>query len=493
MKARKILLLFAIVIATLLALTYLFPRNGITVGSLTLRFPTLHSLVERTDVANTEIVNDTATGQMTLEDSIAFYRKLIDSSALRFWLPEPHYFDDFWQSATKARKQKRTIRILHYGDSQIELDHISSRLRANMQRRYGGGGPGMLPFHTTTPTMTVRQSNSGDLIHLASFGDSLAVRSRGNYGLMMQCFRLEGGSATVTVRSANSNRVDDAAKNFERVQLVANNRGGLVAAFTNLKNKKESQQKNAPQGVGSLMWRTDTVTNGIRLHVSGNADLYAITIDADSGGIAVDNIPMRGCSGQQFTLVNEQLLTAAYATLDIGMIILQFGGNTVPYLKDSKDISTYCRSIAKQIAYVHRCCPKAKLLFVGPSDMSKRIRGEVQTYPIIPELIDSLAATATANGAAYWSIYHAMGGLNTMPQWTRQGLAGNDYIHFSQKGADKMGDLLAEAFDNSHSLYILEQRWAQLQPKAEKKAIQKSKAKTNRKARNSRRKRGGGR
>ena len=202
---------------------------------------------------------------------------------------------------------------------------------------------------------------------------------------------------------------------------------------------------------------------------------------------------MRGCSGQQFTLVNEQLLTAAYAPLDIGMIILQFGGNTAPYLKDSKDISTYCRSIAKQIAYVHRCCPKAKLLFVGPSDMSKRIRGEVQTYPIIPELIDSLAATATANGAAYWSIYHAMGGLNTMPQWTRQGLAGNDYIHFSQKGADKMGDLLAEAFDNSHSLYILEQRWAQLQPKAEKKAIQKSKAKTNRKARNSRRKRGGDR
>ena len=53
--------------------------------------------------------------------------------------------------------------------------------------------------------------------------------------------------------------------------------------------------------------------------------------------------------------------------------------------------------------------------------------------------------------------------------------------------------LMSEGPTNSHSLYILEQRWAQLQPKAEKKNIQNSKAKTNRKARNSRRKRGGGR
>ena len=460
MKAHKILLIFTTVISSLLALTYVFPRNGVSVAGLDLRYPTLHSLVESRESGTMEFDEELAPEHMGLHDSLDYYRRLVDSSSLRFWLPEPHYLDAFWQAAEQARGQKRTIRIMHYGDSQIEMDHISSRLRAYMQRNYGGGGPGMLPFQTITPNMTVRQSTSGDLVHLASFGDSLTVRSRGNYGLMMQCFSLRGGSATMTVRSANNSRVDDAAKRFEHVRLVANNRGSLVADCVNLRSRKDTRHKQAPQGVGALVWHTDTVTDGIRLHVSGNADLYAVTIDADEGGVAVDNIPMRGCSGQQFTLVNEKLLTQAYATLDVGMIILQFGGNSVPYLKDTKSISTYCRSLAKQIAYVHQCCPNAKLLFIGPSDMSKRIHGELQTYPIIPELIDSLAATATANGAAYWSIYHAMGGHNSMPQWTRQGLAGNDYIHFSQKGADKMGDLLAEAFDNSHRLYRLEKRWA---------------------------------
>ena len=464
MKANRILIIFAAVIATLYMLSLVFPGDGITVGNLNLRFPTLHSLVEKKGDDMALFEPQTDPGKMQVEDSISYYRKLIDSSELRFWLPDPHYLDDFWQTVEQAHSQHRTVRILHYGDSQIEMDHISSRLRAYMQKTYGGGGPGMLPFRTITSTMTVRQSNSGNLIHLASFGDSLAVRSRGNYGIMMQCFRLEGGNATVTVKNANSSRVDSAAKRFEHVRLLANNRSGLVAEFTDLRNKKESRGQSAPHGVSSLVWNTDTVTDGIRLHVSGSADLYAITIDADYG-VTVDNIPMRGCSGQQFTLVDEEMLTAAYGALDVGMIILQFGGNSVPYL-NSKSISTYCRSIAKQIAFLRQCCPNAKVLFIGPSDMSKRIKGELQTYPVIPELIDSLAATAVANGAAYWSIYHAMGGNNSMPQWTRQGFAGNDYIHFSQKGADYMGDLLSEAFDNSHTLYRLEKQYEELLQKA---------------------------
>ena len=144
--------------------------------------------------------------------------------------------------------------------------------------------------------------------------------------------------------------------------------------------------------------------------------------------------------------------------MDIGLIILQFGGNSVPYLKTSKQVSTYCQNLGRQIDHIRLCCPSAKVLFIGPSDMSTRLKGQLQTYPIIPELIDSLAATATAHGAAFWSIYHAMGGHNSMPEWSRQGLAGQDYIHFSQRGADLMGDRLSQALDNSYRLYLLERK-----------------------------------
>ena len=137
-----------------------------------------------------------------------------------------------------------------------------------------------------------------------------------------------------------------------------------------------------------MVWQLDSATTHVRLSVNGNADLYGVLVD-DGPGVAVDNIPMRGCSGQQFTLSPEDKLTAAYAQMDIGLIILQFGGNSVPYLKTSKQVSTYCQSLGRQIDHIRLCCPKAKVLFIGPSDMSTRLKGQLQTYPIIPELIDS--------------------------------------------------------------------------------------------------------
>jgi hypothetical protein len=361
-----------------------------------------------------------------------------------------------------------------------------------MQQTYGGGGPGMIPFQTITPSFSIRQSGSGELVHLASFGDSLAVRSKGDYGPMMQCFRLSSGEGATTVKSSTSSHADSRIKQFSRIRLIYNNRGGMNVDFSTLKGKKEKRHASVSQnGIASTDFVLDTATSAFHLAVNGTADLYCILVD-DSCGVAVDNIPMRGCSGQQFTLVGEKMLSEAYSQMDIGMIILQFGGNSVPYFKDTKSISTYCKSIGKQIDHVRKSCPNAKVLFIGPSDMSHRTRGEMQTYPILPELIDSLAATATAHGAAYWSIYHAMGGWNSMLQWSRQGLAGSDYIHFSQKGADLMGDNLAKAFDNCHVLYHLDKRLQEQQQK--KSQIEKSRAEKSHKAKprsKHKRKRGG--
>ena len=458
MKPGRILLFIACVIAALASLGAVFPDDGVEVAGRHIGFTSLSSMVA--DRQQVTIENSTAEPpeMNQLRDSVAYYRSLVTDGDLRFWQPNEHYLDAFWRSVERARREGRTVRILHYGDSQIEMDHISSCLRSHLQQRFGGGGPGMVPFRTITPSMTIRQGTYGDLAHLASFGDSTVHRSRGDYGPMMQSFRLGGGTAGTTLRAAQSKSVDDRAKRFSRITLIFNNRGHRMGVdLTDRQHKANYPQQALDAGIGSLSWALDSATNNVKLGVSGNADLYCVLLD-DGAGVAVDNIPMRGCSGQQFTLVGADKLSAAYAQMDVGLIILQFGGNSVPYIKTSKQISNYCISLGKQIDHLRQCCPNAKILFVGPSDMSTRLRGQLQTYPVIPELIDSLAATAVSHGAAYWSIYHAMGGHNTMPEWTRQGLAGQDYIHFSQRGADLMGDRLCQALDNSYSLYRLNRR-----------------------------------
>lgn len=462
MKVGKIAIFFACIIAALAVICTYFPSDGITVGGHSFYLPTIHDLAEANkpveEITIEETIEDTIPAEVAeLADSIVYYQGQTDSSDTRFWLPDSTFFDAFWMAAEGAVDNDRVVRILHYGDSQIEMDRMSAQLRSYMQQTFGGGGPGMIPYHTIIPTYAVHQSTSGNLTHLSSFGDSTVTRSRGNYGPMMQCFRMDG-QTTLTIKAATHSSVDDAVKQFSRVMLVFNNRGErLTLSLGNKSIDTTFSDTYDSPGVGAINHRTSTPQTSFRLRTTGSADLYCVTVD-DGPGVAVDNIPMRGCSGQQFTLVNRDLLSQAYDALDVGIIIMQFGGNSVPYLRNEKSINTYCQSIGRQIDYVRSCCPQAKILFIGPSDMSTREKGTLQTYPWLPTVVDSLRATVNRHGAAYWSIYHAMGGWNSMVEWNRQGLAGSDYVHFSSRGAEIMGSRLAQAFADNYRLYCLRRR-----------------------------------
>ena len=461
MNAWKITTVFASIVACLTVVSMGFPSEGITLGDHTYYLPTIQDLTEANTTGSANIGNTKnikIPKEITaLSDSINYLQSSFDQSDLRLWLPNESYLDDFWTTAENAVSDNRVVRILHYGDSQIEMDRISYQLRAYMQQHFGGGGPGMLPFRTIIASTSVSQSASGNLTHLASFGDSTVVRSRGNYGPMMQCFRMAGNAST-SIKASSNSKTDSRLKLFSRIRLVYNNRSGNLKATLSEKKKRHKESfTSKKKGVGSMLWTLNSATASFNINTTGDADLYCVTVD-NGPGVAVDNIPMRGCSGSQFTSVDKELLKQAYAQLDVAMIILQFGGNSVPYIKSKKAISTYCSTMGKQIDYLHQCCPQAKILFVGPSDMSTSERGKLQTYPMLPALVDSLRVTANRHGAAFWSIYHAMGGRNSMLSWKKQGLSGSDYVHFTPKGAVMMGERLSTAFDNSYRLYTMKRR-----------------------------------
>ena len=142
---------------------------------------------------------------------------------------------------------------------------------------------------------------------------------------------------------------------------------------------------------------------------------------------------------------------------------MQFGGNSVPYLKSEKSIDTYCQKLGEQIDYIREACPDAVVLFVGPSDMSTKVGGQLATYPMLPTIVEKLRKMANSHGAAYWSIYDAMGGHNSMVTWVNNGYAGSDYIHFSHKGSNIMGDYLSDAIFRLYELYTLRHQLSEIQ------------------------------
>ena len=116
----------------------------------------------------------------------------------------------------------------------------------------------------------------------------------------------------------------------------------------------------------------------------------------------------------------------------------------IPGTTSQSGLKSYMETLRKQIRHIRACAPFASILFIGPSDMSKRIDGEMETYPLVPVMDHLLAKLAEQEHIAYWSLFKAMGGEGSMVQWKNQGLAGSDYVHFTRAGANKVGKILYE-------------------------------------------------
>ena len=129
----------------------------------------------------------------------------------------------------------------------------------------------------------------------------------------------------------------------------------------------------------------------------------------------------------------------------------------MPVTRSTKVIEQYQAQIAKQINYFHEAAPDAQILFIGPSDMGKSVNGRIVTWPRLPEMVDSLKATALRNNAAYWDLHRMMGGENSMAQWVKHNpaYAGPDYIHFTPAGAQKVGDALSRSLLTYYDFYEL--------------------------------------
>lgn len=465
MSLSRTLKFFAVVIALLAILCIVLPEDGVRVAGTTIRMPSLHKVLVREKERDIdELLAKPVERDLTgIRDSILDCRYVTAESQYRFWLPndDVSFFDNFFKQAESAVKKHRIIRVLHYGDSQIEQDRISCRLRSRLQREFGGGGPGMLPFRQPIPTLTINQSAKGDIHGQAPYGDSTYSRN-GNYGPMLRSWHL-GGFAGMSVSRKNSMYADSCAGSFSSVRLLFNNRGSqLSVSMKNRKGAGSYYNKVNQPGIGVVSWNLDTVTSSVCIDVRGNADLYGVMVD-NGYGVAVDNISMRGVSGHQFKKTKLEQLTDSYKLMDVGMIIMQFGGNSMSYLVNERSINKYCEDMGAQIDYLRLACPDVTILFVGPSDMSTTKNGRRTSYKQIPEVVKKLRKTVNEHGAAYWSIYDAMGGFESMVSWVNNKLAGNDYTHFTVKGAILMGDCLSDALLKMYELYKLRKQITPIQ------------------------------
>lgn len=447
MSRQKILVFLVAVFAVLGALSLVFPKDGIVIGGMRINFPTFKELTETFKASGTDAQSPTPEELLELRMSSIRdaeknrFESYFAEDPARIYFPNDNItiFDPFFRSLDNARSKK--VRILHYGDSQIEEDRITSTLRNGLQSKFGGGGPGLLPFGRPYYTLCASESSTANLRRYIVFGEG-SKRSDGKYGIMGQCARMDT-SVYTTVTSVKGNK--GPSRSFHRLTMLAGNVSGKLRVKCN-GVQYELESPASQSGVGRIVIDLPDSSSTVRFSAWGSADIYGMQLD-DTLGVSMDNIPMRGCSGTVFTRINSAQFRDYVTHDNVRLILLQFGGNSMPYRKTPKAISEYKASIEQQIKHIHTLAPNAAILFIGPSDMSVNVKGRMVTYPHLPMMVDSLKAAANNAGAAYWDMYSAMGGSGSMVQWVkaRPSLAGSDYVHFTPRGAEAMGNMLFES------------------------------------------------
>lgn len=460
LSVAKVLKFMAMCILLLTIVSIIFPKEGIAIGEQRLRFakPSKVLTAHHRESVETPKPRLTVAEREALTDSLDICRSMVLEGSSRLWLPndDERFFDSFFARAEDASQNGSTLRVLYYGDSQIEMDRITCCVRDRQQSLFGGGGVGMLQLNQQVASLTVTQTASGRMTGLSAYGGKPMQRSDGNYGPMLRCWHIDG-AATASFKATHNKAASNRVKHFGKLRMLFNNRPGpLAVEMVDNYGNRFSRSVSAP-GVQQLEWILDSAATTIDVRLNGNADIYGVVLDYGCG-VALDNVAMRGVSGTQFRMVDSLQLSTSYDLLNVGLIVLQFGGNVVPYLKNEAAIEHYCSRLVEQFGYLRSVCPGVKFLFVGPSDMSTRIDGEFVTYPLLPKLVERLRTTALSNGVAYWSLYDAMGGSGSMVEWVRNGNASKDYVHYSVKGSMIMGDMLGDAFENMYKLYSLKRR-----------------------------------
>ena len=461
MKPYKTLIFILLSFSALGIFGYVFPENGVRIGETVLAFPSPSNIFaaeksEEKDIEKNleELKAQTDISKMqSIADSLLFFREFVTTNKARLHFPtnDYAYLDKFFAKLEKAKTSSKALHILHYGDSQIEMDRISSIFRQRLQEVFSGEGAGIVPAIQTIPSYTVKQSYSGSLFRYVVYGDTSQPRaSHRRYGLLANFSQLNG-SATITVGASGYRQAQENTKKFSRLVLILGNNS---ADFTATCRALSHSIKDTKKGVSTMTWNFDPPVSRISVDLRGKAEIYGISMEGKSG-VTVGNIPLRGCSGTIFTRIDSLTLSQCYEQMNVGMIILQFGGNMMPQIRSQKSIDNYMQSITKQIQYIKRLCPDAMILFIGPSDMSKRINGTMQTYPYLPALNEALKETVIKNKGIYWDMFHVMGGENSMVSWVKHSppWAGSDYIHFTEAGANQIAITLSDAFMVHYKFY----------------------------------------
>lgn len=494
-QPKKIAWLVSISVSLIIGLAFLFPKTGIKILGKEWYYVHVDDVLEknqnRFDV--NDLLNQRIEGLTGLQNEVsidsssvefAMYSANADTTRLIFPDTNRMSLDDFFLSLHQLKTEPSQVRIMHFGDSQIEEDRITFIIRKGLQEKFGGSGPGLVsavPLNTTISAAVSYSNNWARFTSFAMTGLPFASNRYGAMGIVCKYLGTDEFGALFPEQRDSTDILSDSTYSISSNQTARNayaaslkitpiaKSNSKIASFNQVKlflgNVNEMLQIScsghaatetvpSPNDYWSKTFRFSKAPNTVSLSFSGKSpEVYGISLESETG-VVMDNIPMRGSDGSVFVKFQQSSARSMYQELNPKLIILQYGGNVLPVIRSEKNVKGYMKQLANSIKTLRAFCPNVQFIFIGPADMTKTYKGKLQTHRQLELLVRELKIMCKENNVTFFDMYAAMGGYNSMIQWVEQGLASPDYIHFNREGAEKIADIFYQNLIAEYKLFL---------------------------------------
>lgn len=391
-------------------------------------------------------------------------QRIVDSLTITDYAGSTNHGMTQFFEALKNIKTKKKVRIAWFGDSMVEGDLITQDLRHLLQKQFGGSGVGIVPITAVTAgfRQTVQHTFSENwtnknLLDPVSNTDMLGITGfvfKPQLQTKIDSSKVENSNYSwVKYKGSRQKGLDQFYK--ARLFYGQTENNSLVNVNVNNGAEKTNLTLDGKKPVNAIDYSSSTPFNEIKYTFLNQSKLpvYAVSLESDTG-VIVDNLSFRGNSGLPLTKIPESILQGFDEENNYDLIILQYGMNAVS--PTAKDYHWYQQGLNRMVKHMQKSFPNAAILFVGVPDKGFKQDGQYITNPGVPFVVETEKQVAEENGIAFWNLFEAMGGFNSMVKWAEAdtSLANKDYTHFNFRGASKVAHMLYKELDKEYKDYL---------------------------------------
>lgn len=368
---------------------------------------------------------------------------------------KPDSFDGLFKKMDQLFFQgKGQLNIIHFGGSHIQADLFSNSFRNNLLTFQPGiiASRGLVfPFRAakTNNPYNYITSYKGAWIPVRNIHREI-VKPLGVSGIAIYT---SDTTAEINIKIRNS--AFETYHEFNRIRIIGHSDSMsfepilkiddlffLNGKYDSLSSSFLFELKNYTDSLTILFQSNDTLYNPFVL--SG------IILENDFPGITYNSVGVNGASVPSYLKCEN--LERDLQLIKPDLVIFSIGINDAS--GDNFNPEVFKSNYNELIRRIKNVEPDCAILFTTNNDSYRRIRRRYYVNNNGPIAQKAFFELAEIHNAGVWDLFSIMGGLKSMAEWEKVGLANRDKIHFVSPGYRLMGDLIFNAFITEYMKHL---------------------------------------